>query len=241
MRQNRWAQLADWPLAVASVVFLAAYAWSVIGRTHGQLNTALQTVMQIVWVLFVIDYVVRLILAKPRWRWFFRHIPDLLIVALPFLRPLRLLRLIALIGVLQRVAGNALRGRVAIYVVVTASLVVFTAALAELNAEQYAVGARITSFGDALWWAIVTITTVGYGDFVPVTEIGRLIAVGLMISGIALLGVVTATLASWFVERVNDKGTADQAVTRQHIAELSDQISALRAEIAERDSRKTFD
>lgn len=236
MTEKRWARLTDWPLAGASVVFLVAYAWSVIGRTTGELNFILQTIMQVVWLLFIVDYLMRLFLAKPRWRWFYTHIPDLLIVALPFLRPLRLLRLIALIGVMQRVAGNALRGRVAIYVVVTGALVVFTAALAELSLEQYAPGAQIRSFGDALWWAIVTISTVGYGDFVPVTDGGRLVAVVLMISGIALLGVVTATLASWFVERVKDEDSANHDITREQVAQLSEQIAALRAELGARDS-----
>lgn len=63
-------------------------------------------------------------------------------------------------------------------------------------------GANITSFGDAVWWTCVTISSVGYGDYYPVTGLGRLTAIGLMVAGIALLGSVTATIASWFVERI---------------------------------------
>ena len=55
--------------------------------------------------------------------------------------------------------------------------------------------------GDAVWWSFTTMTTVGYGDHAPTTGLGRMVAVGLMLSGIALLGVVTANIAAWFIER----------------------------------------
>ena len=81
-------------------------------------------------------------------------------------------------------------------------LLAFCAALAVLDAERSSPDANITDFGDAIWWAITTMTTVGYGDRYPVTSVGRLVAFGLMIGGIALFGTVTATLASWLVETV---------------------------------------
>lgn len=157
---------------------------------------ACELVVNVTWVMFVVDYVVMLVLAEQRVRWFLRHLLDLAAVALPFLRPLRLLRLVQLFRVLQHTTGAAVRGRVTLYVVVTTALLVFVSALAVFDVERHAPGATIVSFGDALWWAMETITTVGYGDLTPVTEAGRLIAVGVMVGGIALLGVVTATLAS---------------------------------------------
>lgn len=71
-----------------------------------------------------------------------------------------------------------------------------------LEAERFAEGSKITTFGDAIWWAIVTITTVGYGDLYPVTLLGRVIAVVLMLSGIVVIGILTAALASWLVEEI---------------------------------------
>jgi voltage-gated potassium channel len=121
---------------------------------------------------------------------------------------------------------------VIIYTVATALLLVLVAALAELSAEQNAPGATIRTFPEAVWWAFVTITTVGYGDYTPVTETGRLVAIGLMISGIALLGVVTATIASWFVEQVQTDQVAQEILTTEHIQELVAEIGALRTEIA---------
>src|SRR5262245_49073684 len=84
------------------------------------------------------------------------------------------------------------------------------AALAILDAERTNPDASIRSYGDALWWAISTITTVGYGDLYPTTLEGRLVAAALMIAGIALLGVITASIASWFVQRVREVETTEQ-------------------------------
>jgi len=99
----------------------------------------------------------------------------------------------------------------------------FCAALAELDAERNAPDASIVTFGDALWWAATTMTTVGYGDTYPVTGRGRLIAVALMIGGIALLGTVTATLASWLVEAVENE--------RRDVVDLRAELDALHAKL----------
>jgi voltage-gated potassium channel len=163
-------------------------------------------------------------------------------VALPFFRPLRLLRLVTLLSVLHRTLGDTLRGRVVTYVVGSATMLVFVGALAVLDVEQSAPEAKILTFGDALWWAITTITTVGYGDMYPVTPLGRMVAAALMMSGIAVLGVVTASIASWLVQRVED--TAEAAAeaeepVRAEVAELIAEIALLRRDIAELKDRQS--
>jgi voltage-gated potassium channel len=82
-----------------------------------------------------------------------------------------------------------------------------------------------------MWWAISTVTTVGYGDRYPITVTGRVIAVLLMIGGISLIGVVTASLASWIVQRVAETDTAIQAATAAHIDELRNEIRMLAEEL----------
>jgi voltage-gated potassium channel len=232
MTQQRWRHLTEWPLTVAAMLFLAAYATEVLAELEGPALTTMETIITATWMIFAVDYVVTLALAERRWRWFYHHLFDLAVIALPALRPLRLLRLVTLIRALQGIAGTAFRGRVVTYVVVTTALLIFIASLAILDAERDAPGSLITDFGGALWWAFVTITTVGYGDLYPVTATGRLIAAGVMLGGIALIGVVTATLASWIVENVAKHDEASERDTRREVSELADEVRALRSELA---------
>jgi len=162
-----------------------------------------------------------------------RNLLDLTVVALPLLRPLRLLRLITLLSVLNRYVGATLRGRAAAYVLMSTSLVIFVSALAVLDAERGREGANINSFGDAVWWAASTVTTVGYGDRFPVTVTGRVVAAFLMLAGIALLGVVTASVASYLLERVQRVEEESQSATRRDIEHLAEEVTALRAVVAE--------
>jgi voltage-gated potassium channel len=229
-RLRRWEQVGNWPLALAAIAFLAAYAWPIIQPELAPgWRDLCDLVVTIVWVIFIVDYVVRLALARPRWRYFWRHLPDLLILALPFLRPLRL---IMLLRVLHRRAADSLRGRIVIYVAGGTALLIFCASLAVLDAERGHDGANITSLRDALWWAATTVSTVGYGDNFPVTGVGRAVAVGLMVGGIALLGVVTATLASWLIDRVREEEDEAGAATRADIAVLTAEVRELKAMIA---------
>ncbi|RAX18309.1 two pore domain potassium channel family protein [Pseudarthrobacter sp. AG30] len=242
MTQQRYRDLAEWPLMATALVFLAAYAWQVIGRLEGSGADWLEMVMWVTWCVFVLDYAANLWLAENRRQWFIRNLHELVIVALPFFRPLRLLRLVTLLSVLHRTVGETLRGRVVTYVAGSAALLVFVGALAVLDVEQWAPDAKILTFGDALWWATSTITTVGYGDMYPVTPIGRLVATALMMSGIAVLGVVTASIASWLVQRVEDTAEsvaeAVEEPMRVEVAELVAEIALLRREIAELRDRR---
>jgi voltage-gated potassium channel len=234
-RLERWQSHTEWPLATVAVIFLGAYSVRVLAEPQGRMETALQLIIWISWAVFLVDYVARLYLATNRARWFVRHLLDLAVVALPLLRHLRLLRLVVLIAALQKAIGGAIRGRVVVYTACSVVLLVYVASLAILDTERYEPDSKITTFGDALWWSVTTITTVGYGDLSPVTGIGRIIAVTLMIGGISLVGVVTATLASWIVQRVAEEDTAMQAATAAQIdvlrTDLERQVETLSTEI----------
>ena len=231
--QARWDAIWEWPLTGAALVFLVAYAWQILGDLQGPPGDVAGLVMTIAWAMFAVDYAGRLVLADRRWRWFGRHLLDLAVVALPILRPLRLLRLVILLGVFQRLAGRTLRGRVVVYAAGSTVGLVVLGSLAMLDAERHEPGASIVTFGDALWWAFTTITTVGYGDLTPVSVTGRCVAVVLMIGGIALLGTVTATLASWIVQRVAEEDEASRASTRRQVAELAQHIQALEQQVTD--------
>jgi voltage-gated potassium channel len=234
---QRWERYAEWPLAIAALLFLGVYSVLVLVRPHGREAHVLWVVSWIVWGLFIVDYVVRLYLASNRWHWFVRHLLDFAIVALPLVRPLRLLRLLVLIDVLQKAIGNAFRGRIVVYTVSGVLLLIYTSSLAVFDKERFLPGATINSFGKALWWSITTVTTVGYGDVYPVTNTGRIIAVLLMIGGISLVGVVTAALASWIIERVSEEEIVSQTATAAHIEELRGEIRELSEELRGRGQR----
>lgn len=202
-RSDGWERATEWPLTIAAVLFLVAYAVPILdpGGPLWLLNVCRWT-SWVTWCFFGVDLGVRVVMTDRRLNYLLHHWYDVIVMVLPLLRPLRLLRLIPLLSILNRRARTRLRGRVAIYVVGGASLLAFVAALAVLDAERPSSNANIIDFGDAIWWAVTTMTTVGYGDRYPVTGVGRLVAFGLMVGGIALLGTVTATLASWLVEAV---------------------------------------
>lgn len=231
MTQHRWRRYTEWPLVVVSLIFLIAYSIQVISNLSDRQAAGIETVIWVTWALFAVDYIANLLLAPQRGRWFLFNLHELAILALPVLRPLRLLRLLTLLRVMHRAAGGALRGRVLTYVLGSALLLTYSGALAVLDAEENADGSNIKGFGDALWWALTTITTVGYGDHYPVTFLGRCVAAGLMIGGIAVLGVVTAAFASWLVEAVavntaNEVESTEEPL-REEIARLSAKLDRL--------------
>lgn len=227
---NKWEKAAEWPLTVAAIGFLAAYAVPIIvPQAPATLVSLCTWVTWLTWGMFVIDFLVRLGLAEDRRRFVVTHWLDVLIIALPLLRPLRLLRLVTLLNVLNRRASNGLRGRVAVYVAGGSVLLAFCGALAVLDAERANPDANITTFADAIWWALTTMTTVGYGDRYPTTGQGRLAAAALMVGGITLLGAVTATLASWLVEQVTEADQQQAEDLRAELTELREAVADLRA------------
>jgi voltage-gated potassium channel len=225
-----WNARVDWPLTGLTVAFLVGYAWQVLDTSlTRQAHDALDVALTAIWVLLGADYLVRLALARRRLRFVRRHLLDLLILVVPMFRPLRALRVVTVLGVLNRQLRDDFRGRVAVYVGATVGLVGFVAALAVLEAERGAPDASITTFGEAVWWTITTVSTVGYGDRYPVTVEGRIVAATLMVAGIALLGVVTASIAAWFVENVRRAGEQ----VSEEVEEVSGDVEETQAQLAQ--------
>lgn len=232
MRVERWERRTSAPLLVAAGLFLAAYAFPILQpglpRTAAR---ACSLVAWSVWVIFGIDLIARLLLTERRWHFLRQNWFDVVTLAVPMLRPLRALRAVVALNILSRRGQEFARGRVVAYVVAAVAVVGFVASLAVLDAERANPDANIKTFGDALWWAGTTVTTVGYGDRFPTTTQGRFVAAGLMLTGIALLGVVTASLASWFVEKVAEVKAAEGR-TEAEVSDLAAEVRALRRDIA---------
>jgi len=236
MKEETWKKYSEWPLVGAAFLFLAAYSILIIAEPPAPYADALVIVIWSTWAAFGVDYVVKLLLAPRPGRWFIRHPLELLMVVLPVMRPLRLLRPFTLRQVMDRAPGTAIRSRVLAYVIASAVILVYTVALSVLSFEKSAENANITTMGDSLWWAIVTITTIGYGDFYPVTALGRWAAAALMIGGFVVLSMVTATVSSWLVESVtaatNARTKAGESAGNEELARLTAQVERLHDRMA---------
>ncbi|BEP13201.1 potassium channel family protein [Acidothermaceae bacterium B102] len=230
---HEWERRTTAPLAVLAGVFLVTLLVDLLWEKppHG-VRLAIDVSDLVIWVLFLADYLARLYLAQRRWHFVRTHPLDLLVVAIPTARPLRLLKLArlgAVLGLLHRRSKRSTHARIAVSVTGTAVVLLVVAAAAIFDAERHAPHASIRSFGDGLWWAAGTVTTVGYGDMVPVTLEGRLIAIALMVVGISVLGVVTASVAAWFVGQLRDISEAEERKDAT-LAEVMDELRAIRAE-----------
>jgi voltage-gated potassium channel len=217
---------------IGAVVFLTAYGIPIIWPDISPLARDLADwVSWIVWAAFAGDFLVRLLLASNRATFLRKNWLDIPVIALPLLRPLRLLRLVTLLRFLDRRATSGLRGKVLAYVIGGSTLLALVGSLAVLDAERQSSTGNIQDFGDAMWWAVTTMKPVGYGDKYPTTVTGRLVAVCMMVGGIAILGTVTAAVASWLVERVQEAAEPENEVLRR-IEDLQIQVEKLTKSLA---------
>lgn len=248
-RLARFERVTELPLLVLALAMVPLLFVPLVVELPQTTRTAITVVDWAIWAVFAAELGVRLVLTDRRAAFLRRNWPDLAIVILPFLRPLRiarsaralrLLRLGRVMAVLARAGrspGSAmLRKRINGVVLAAASLAIGMAFLV-LAVESGGAGS-IDTLGDALWWALTTVTTVGYGDAFPVTAPGRLLAAVLMIGGVALFGVLTANIAAYFVETDGGQGEefADVGARLDRIeAQLLQAIAAARAGTCEGD------
>ncbi|WP_406133828.1 potassium channel family protein [Streptomyces zaomyceticus] len=230
--KDRWEERTQMPLLVLAVAFGVAYAVPIVAPGAAPWVHRLCTHVEwAVWAAFAVDYVVRLMIAPVRWAFVRSHPLDLLAVLLPMVQPLRLLRVVCTLLLVGRRARMAPQITLTTYVAGAVVGLMMFGSLAVLHVERDAPDGNIKTLGDAVWWSFTTMTTVGYGDHAPTTGLGRVLAVGLMLSGIALLGVVTANIAAWFISRFE----RDDAVERRHtelLETLTREVRELRAEVA---------
>ncbi|MEU9285103.1 potassium channel family protein [Streptomyces sp. NPDC048275] len=199
--QARWERRTEIPLGLASLLFLSLYATLVLA--HGlaeEWKNACRAALLATWALFAVDYAVRWRLSGQRLRFVRTHWLDTLVLALPLLRPLRIVKVYDAVQHRHGQPRFSLHARVITYATLSVTLLGFAGALAVYQAEHAAPNATILTFGDSVWWACSTLATVGYGDVTPVTPWGRVIAVGLMACGLALLGAVTGSFSSWLLQ-----------------------------------------
>ncbi len=187
-----------------SLIFLLAYAVLILDdlRFSNVVTIVLAYLLVGTWVAFIVDYFVRLGLARNRRLFVRRNILDMSSMVIPFMRPFLLLVYLRRLRWFRGRTGSSLRARVLAYAGSAVLMFIFVISLAVFAAERHAPGASIISYGDAVWWAMETISTVGYGDMVPVTVPGRMYAVALMLGGMVIVGATTATVISYLNEKV---------------------------------------
>lgn len=244
---RRFERLTEIPMLVLSVIFLVVLVLPILEtRLSPGWRNAISEVDIIIWIVFAAEYAIRLTLAPRKLRFIWNNALDLVVVAVPVLRPLRVARLarLARVGALTSLVSRRARGRLhieaAVQVVIIAIVIVFVGSVGILDVERGARGSTIHTFGDALWWAVSTVTTVGYGDKYPVTVQGRLIGSVVMLTGIAVVGVITAAVAGWFVDNLQAIEREEAAASGQaerlevRLAEVLDRLARIEALVGDR-------
>ena len=251
-RVDRLLKSLEWPLAILALLVVPALILE-DRTTSPTVRSLCNAVNWFVWLAFVTEYVAALVVASNRTKYLRASWFDLAIIVLspPFLVPdglqsarglrafriLRLLRLVrgmavATIGL--RTARRLLRHKGFHYVLLVGGATIGLGAAGIYIVER---DVTVRSFGDALWWAVVTVTTVGYGDVSPQTAEGRLIAVVLMFVGIGVISAFTATIASFFVEQEHEKETG---AIEERLAAIEERLREVMAELRRKKRDQTI-
>jgi voltage-gated potassium channel len=228
---NWWTKLSPTFLQVLGVIFLAGYAWPIINpNLSPALHSLCNWTLFVIWVFFAFDYFARLSIADNKRLFVRKNLLDLAAVALPFLPLLRAIRALAAVTVLSRRNRGSRSQQVTTSVVTLAFATWFVAGLAVTEAERHVDGSNIQGVGDGWWWAITTMATVGYGDTYPVSTQGRIVGTALMIMGVALLGTITASIASNF-NSTDSEDSSDGASSASEVDELKKRIAELESKL----------
>lgn len=230
-----WEERSSTPMFVASVLYLLAFAAPIMStRIQEPYDGYLNIIQMILWGLFAADYCIRLYLAPRRLYFITHNLMNLAIVLLPAWRIVSFLAMIHLTTNRQykRLSELAVKlfGYTAIFIIMFA--------LAIYSVESSEPGAMIRDLPTAYWWTFTTLATVGYGDVYPITGIGRVIAVVVMLYGVGMVAVATGALASWIIEKIGGREEQEYPATKADVDDLRQEISELRALLAREYARR---
>ncbi|MBE0467704.1 MAG: potassium channel family protein [Candidatus Desulforudis sp.] len=219
MPASRWEKLRL-PYELTMIALAVMVAYLVVKEMTGAVTEEelwwYRRVDWIILALFATDYFTRLYLARDKKAFVKGNIPDLIAI-IPFdsmfrlarlVRLVRLFRLLRVAVILRRFSGTLMgifRTNGLSYVAAATVAIIVCGAMGIQYFERDT--GHIEGFGDALWWSLVTTTTVGYGDISPESIGGRFLAGFLMIVGIGFLGMLTGTIATYFLDQLRTKET----------------------------------
>jgi voltage-gated potassium channel len=205
MNLDRYQKVVFWPLTVLSVAFLFVFCASNFHLAISEQNSqAFRLIDKFIWAIFVLDYLIMFVLAEKKSNFLKTHIPHLIVVVVPFLRVLRVARLILMLTNLLGMMKNRILVSIPIYVLSSSALFILIGAAAIYDAEYQDPGSGIKTRGDAFWWAGALIFSYFYNETPPVTEAGRLYGFLLTLCGLSIVGTITATFAGWLISQVKE-------------------------------------
>jgi len=202
MTLKQWQTKMAKPTLVLSLVYTITFIYPVFHYpTPSAIKEFCRWANHIVWALFALDYIIMLKLAPYKKKFFRAHIFELILVALPFVRMLRPLRAVMFISQAGFRSRRQLLKNLWWVVTLASFMMIIIMGAAILDVERNIPGSNIKTPSDAIWWAFVTITTVGYGDKFPVSTEGRFVASFLILFGVVMLATITGALAAWILEQ----------------------------------------
>jgi voltage-gated potassium channel len=243
-----------------AIGLLAIFSLIILIPLHfGNLSQSDQNVLIILedslCAVFLFDFFRSLRLAPNKWGYFLKGggwldlLGSIPLSAFAIFRVARLFRIVRLLrkmtgGELRRILTRRLAQSTLLFTLVIALFLIFTISYIVLYAEQNAPGANIKTYHESVWWAFVTITTVGYGDYYPVTTIGQSMAIILMFFGLGIIGVLSSYLASTFIslqkrrearvtgenenDEENEEDEEDSTNLEAELAAMREELAALR-------------
>jgi voltage-gated potassium channel len=224
---------------ILSVVILGALGAETVFNLPKQVSDILQTLDTLVCVLLLVDFGYRLYkaeskLAFMKWGWIdlIASIPNIPILRMGrLIRILRVIRLLRAIRATQKISSVFLHNKFktgVTSVALTAFLLIVFCSIGILICEQQDPDANIKTAGDAFWWSVSTITTVGYGDVYPVTAEGRILAAVLMFSGIGMFGILSGLMSSFFVGQNRVQIVQEENKILARLEKLEEKIDQLK-------------
>ncbi|MDO5516416.1 MAG: ion channel [Clostridium sp.] len=185
----------------------------------------------IVYWIFVFDYIMRFAGARDK-KFFFKHnVIDLIAIIpfayIPYFKAGSVFKLIRVITYILRVLGDIREILFTNGFIYALGIIIIITLLGSIGIYTFesGVNSQIRSFEDALWWSVVTVTTVGYGDIVILSRGGRVIACVLMLTGVGFISMLTSTMATFFFSKSRKKENSVKTISKNLESEEIDSIN----------------
>jgi voltage-gated potassium channel len=234
---DRIERVTRYPMVVLGIAWLVVAVVILTTDHNGSASTFLVATLFVLWAVLLVEYLVRLVVTPDRRGYLKRRWVEPATVAVPPLQGWHFVGIEKMCLLVQEAALQVqaiLRHHSLFRVLIAAAGTLILGAWLVLLFDENVKGSNIHTYPDALWWAIVTVTTVGYGDRFPVSDGGRAVAAVLMLLGIGLIGILTATVASVFVKQHTDANKEE--IKRGH-ATLGLQLAQIGERLADVERR----